>query len=496
MDEYFSDIDWSGNSFSEFELSNIIYSLNQAGIEAPQIKTACELAFGMGVMISSYAASMPATKWYGTDLNQSHVELTAELGYSIDTTLSLFNEPFSEFQHRKDLPKFDLIVLTGTWSWISEDDRNNVVDFLNKHLKENGVFAVHYLTLPGSAADLPFRWQAMDYLPDPIPVGADVAKMIPELLDAVQHRLKVNHSYRRDHPLQEKFIEALRKKDPELVAHEFFNINWSPIRVKEMASRLKAANLNYGCTLQPMHNIDQVNLSTEQVKYLQGTTDKTERESAYDFFVDRSSRIDCWLKNNSTLTKKHETDSNNLKFLQVANWPPRTDVCDGALGTFQLDIDTLKIVLEAALAAKTTSLESIKSAIRNPSINSNDIKNSLWMLINLGILKPGFSSVSKTAVENCTSLNRKLFSVIEQSKANIGHIASPVIGGAIEIDPDLFGVVIGWMNGHRSEEELSDFVVSSNLKKQPANERLYKIQGLSKKFVQDSQHHFRALGII
>jgi len=315
----------------------------------------------------------------------------------------------------------------------------------------------------------------LDFLPDPIPVGTDVSKMVSQLLDALQERLNCNHQFRRNNPLQEKFIQNLRKRDPDLIAHEYFNVNWSPNRFKEMASVLRNADMLYGCPLQPRHKIDQINLTTDQLTYLSKLTDQFDRESAYDFFVNRTSRIECWIKQEKKPRNNYIQIPENLKFIQVADWPPENNVCYGALGTFELDMTMLKVVTD---------------------MSPSDLKNSLWMLINLEILKPAFKNVSQKAIDNCKSLNMKTFSEINTSKTDKVYLAAPRIAGAMEIDSDLFAIVIGWINGHRTEEALSQFAVEANVKKQPAEERKHKIREISKHFLNSGQYYFRSLGII
>jgi SAM-dependent methyltransferase len=62
----------------------------------------------------------------------------------------LFDESFAEFASR-DLPEFDYIGLHGIWSWISDENRAVIVDFIRRKLKVGGVLYISYNTLPGWA---------------------------------------------------------------------------------------------------------------------------------------------------------------------------------------------------------------------------------------------------------------------------------------------------------------------------------------------------------
>jgi len=44
------------------------------------------------------------------------------------------------------LPDFDYIGLHGIWSWISDENRQVIVDFIRKKLKVGGVLYISYNT--------------------------------------------------------------------------------------------------------------------------------------------------------------------------------------------------------------------------------------------------------------------------------------------------------------------------------------------------------------
>ncbi len=51
---------------------------------------------------------------------------------------------FDEFAARSDLPEFDFIGLHGIWSWISDENRGVIADFLRKRLAVGGVAYISY----------------------------------------------------------------------------------------------------------------------------------------------------------------------------------------------------------------------------------------------------------------------------------------------------------------------------------------------------------------
>ena len=69
----------------------------------------------------------------------------------------LYDESFAEFAHRADLPDFDYIALHGIWTWISDTNREVIIDFVRRKLKVGGVLYISYNTMPGWSGFAPMR---------------------------------------------------------------------------------------------------------------------------------------------------------------------------------------------------------------------------------------------------------------------------------------------------------------------------------------------------
>ena len=121
-----------------------------AGLVCPDFGTACELGFGQGLSANVHAAAS-VTQWHGTDFNPSQAGFAQELARATGAGSRFYDEAFAEFCARPDLPDFDYIGLHGIWSWISDDNRAVIVDFIRRKLKVGGVLYISYNTLTGKA---------------------------------------------------------------------------------------------------------------------------------------------------------------------------------------------------------------------------------------------------------------------------------------------------------------------------------------------------------
>ena len=152
---YVADIGYTYGYYLELNPQRVKLAFLNAGLVAPEFGTACELGFGQGLSATMHAAASLCS-WHGTDFNPAQAGFAQELAATSGANAHLYDESFAEFAQR-DMPEFDYIGLHGIWSWISDENRAVIVDFIRKKLKVGGVLYISYNTLPGWAAFAPMR---------------------------------------------------------------------------------------------------------------------------------------------------------------------------------------------------------------------------------------------------------------------------------------------------------------------------------------------------
>jgi SAM-dependent methyltransferase len=145
---YVADIGYTFGYYAELNPLRVRLAFLNQGLVFPEVGTACELGFGQGLSANLHAAAS-LTQWHGTDFNPSQAGFAQELSAASGASAQLFDEAFAEFAQRPELPAFDYIGLHGIWSWISDENRQIIVDFVRRKLKVGGVLYISYNTLPG-----------------------------------------------------------------------------------------------------------------------------------------------------------------------------------------------------------------------------------------------------------------------------------------------------------------------------------------------------------
>ncbi|HEY2357618.1 MAG TPA: methyltransferase domain-containing protein, partial [Phenylobacterium sp.] len=147
---YVADVNYSFGYFPELNPLRARMILLNSGLAPPALSAACELGFGQGVSVNVHAAAS-GLPWWGTDFNPSHAAGAQQLAAASGAQASLYDQAFADFCHRPDLPDFDSIGVHGVWSWISDENRAAIVDFIGRKLRPGGVAYFSYNTLPGHA---------------------------------------------------------------------------------------------------------------------------------------------------------------------------------------------------------------------------------------------------------------------------------------------------------------------------------------------------------
>lgn len=168
-DDTVADIDRPFGYYSELNPQRLRLDFLNTGLQFPTVGTACELGFGQGMSVSLHAAAS-VVQWFGTDVNPANTQFAQQLTDVSATNAQIFEQAFVEFCNRTDLPDFDYIALHNVWSWMSDENRAVIVDFLRRKLKVGGVVYVSYNTQAGCAAMMPLR----DLLAD----HADIANAV------------------------------------------------------------------------------------------------------------------------------------------------------------------------------------------------------------------------------------------------------------------------------------------------------------------------------
>lgn len=431
-DGYIADIDYTHGYYSELNPQRIRLAFLRAGIAFPEHATACELGYGQGMSINLHAAAS-VTRWYGTDFNPAQASYARHVAAAGSNRVDLYDEAFDEFCSRTDLPQFDFIGLHGIWSWISDENRQTITDFVRRKLKVGGVLYISYNSQPGWAAMAPLR----DLLAEHAELmGAPGGGILPRVDGALAFAEKVLGSgtrYGDANPQVASRLAALKTQNRNYLAHEYFNRHWLPMSFSKMRGWLKAAKLSYACSANYIDHVDVLNLSSEQQQILKDIPDAGFRETVRDFLVNQQFRRDYWVRGLHTLPALERIEQLRRQRFVLA--VPRGDVglkVSGALGEATLHDRVYQPILDLMGDYRIHSLLDVEHAMAGIS-DFNGVMQALMILVGKGSLQLAQDdAVIEAALPQCQRLNRELCRQARYSGA-ISVLASPVTGGGISV---------------------------------------------------------------
>jgi SAM-dependent methyltransferase len=428
---YVSEIGYTFGYYSELNPLRLRLAFLYAGLVFPEVGTACELGFGQGVSTNVHA-SASCTQWFGTDFNPAQAGFAQELAAASGADAQLFDQAFEEFCNRADLPSFDFIGLHGIWSWISDENRAVIVDFIRRKLKVGGVLYISYNTLPGLAAFVPMRHLLKRHYDVMSCSGNGILSGIDSSFAFADKLLATGPAYATANPQMVERLKLVKGQNRNYLAHEYFNNDWDCIHFSEMADLLAPTKLNFACSAHYPDAVDVLNLTLDQQVLLQEIPDAVLRETARDFCVNQQFRRDYWVNGARRLSPFERTEL--LRQQQVILLLPRKDVsfkATGALGAATLQEAVYGPILDCLSDHQPKSLGQIEQQVQGENINFAQVVEVVMVLVGVGSLAAAQDEASiakarpRTDRLNAYLCNKALYS------PDIAYLASPVTGGAV-----------------------------------------------------------------
>lgn len=219
---YVADVSYTFGYYAELNPLGLRLAFLNRGLAFPEVATACELGFGQG-MSATVQAAASITQWFGTDFNPAQAGFAQELATISGSGARLYDDSFADFAVREDLPEFDYIGLHGICSWVSDENRAVIVEFIRRKLKVGGVLYISYNTLPGWASFAPVRHLMTEHAEV---IGSEGLGIVSRIDDAIEFADKLIATYplfARANPAISERIKKLNKQNRHYLAHEYFN---------------------------------------------------------------------------------------------------------------------------------------------------------------------------------------------------------------------------------------------------------------------------------
>lgn len=507
---YMSQINYTTGYYRELSPNQCVIPFLMANLAPPSTilnakYNACELGFGMGLSLNIHAAAVNA-KWYATDFNPSHALFAQHLAEGTDPNkLLIADQAFQEFCQRDDLPEFDFIGLHGIFSWISDSNKQIIVDFIKRKLKVGGVLYISYNCLPGWSAHASLRHLLHHFYQIDDTQTNNVSEKVNSVITQVEALLSHSPSLLSQVPYIREHLNKIKQQNPQYVVHEFFNQHWQPMYFSEMAQILSEAKLEFACSSNYLDDCDLVLFSDEQKAYLANISDPILHQTAKDFILNTTFRRDFWVKGKRQLSfEQQEQIWRNLRIMLTK---PREAVEQTIARKLSITLNPayLNGLLDILQDHQAHSVDSIIE-----KLGTLLSKPTLFQLLALLNARSDIELVlpeenTRQCQSECDSLNLKILAQLFSS-TQMNVLASPVTGAGVMLDD----VELLFIDAHRRaipteklEEEALTILTQANKLLVKNNQVLENVeettQELSKRkehFINNTKPILTSLGII
>jgi SAM-dependent methyltransferase len=504
---YVADIEYTYGYYHELNPSRIRLAFLSNGLVCPDIINACELGFGQGLSVNIHAAAS-GVKWFGTDFNPAQAGFAQDLAAKAGAGTRLHDETFADFASRTDLPEFDYIGLHGIWSWVSDENRAVIVDFVRRKLKVGGVLYISYNTLPGWAAFAPMRHLMTEHVDTLGSAGNGVSSRIDGALDFTEKLLVIDPRYVKANPQVADWIKQVKEQSRHYLAHEYFNRDWHPMHFSSVAKWLAPAKIEYGCSATYLEHIDVLNLTAEQQEFLKAIPDSIFRETVRDFMVNQQFRRDYWIKGARRLSKLEQAEA--LRTQKIILTSPRQDISlkvSGTLGEATLNESIYSPILDFLSDHKAKTIGQLEQFLRGKTVEFHQIMQVIMVLTGAGhIALVQDDDVIERAKLATERLNVHLIDKARGS-TDIAYLSSPVTGGGVHVGRIQQLFLLAMHQGQKQPNEWAETIwqllavqgqriIKDGKQLETAEENLAELKLLAKVFVEKQLPILTALKVM
>jgi SAM-dependent methyltransferase len=296
---YASDVEYTAGFYREQSPGFLNFVCVLHGMEPVPLNksfTYFELGFGRGLTANLLAAANPQGTFYAADFNPGHVAGARQLAAAAQLdNLTLLENSFEELAQGqvKNLPQFDFITLHGIYTWVTQENRQHIVDFIARYLKPGGIVYLSYNAMPGWAVSLPLQRLLVEHA-DLFPQRSDV--QVKKAAEFVEQLHQGQAGYFTLNPALKARLDMLKTGNPNYLVHEYMHKHWEPMYHVDVARDLAAAKLDFVGSADLPLAYPALYMSAEKQEILNTIPDGGLRETVKDYFLNTGFRKDVFVR--------------------------------------------------------------------------------------------------------------------------------------------------------------------------------------------------------
>ncbi|MDG2243753.1 MAG: class I SAM-dependent methyltransferase [Rhodospirillaceae bacterium] len=409
----------------------------QAGVGLPAAFSpndtfaSCDIGCGYGLTPLITAVADPTADVWGFDFNPEHIASATALAEAAGVSNATFlTASFDTFVDH-DTPDFDLITLHGTFSWVSQENRQQITDILAKKLKPGGLVYISYNCSTGWASAAPMQQFLSDYVDRS---GSGLQNGATDAVALVNQMRTAGASFFGVNPQAGKILDKALQSDPRYLVHEYLTGHWTVFSPAQVADDLFVAGLEYAGSADVTHAFDVFHMTPEAQAMLSSIEDPLLRQGVRDFFMTPLLRKDIFVKDPQPISLDQQTEYLlNQRFCA-------TKEADQLPQHFNFPRGGVSLTAEAHAAIKAAMIRGPASArmiIDASGTETKSVLNGLKLLTDIGFLAPALPEAMTIAAQEQTDrFNETIAAFEEKGGEPVPFYASSISGGGVSRDTE------------------------------------------------------------
>lgn len=430
---YASDIEYTAGFYREQSPVYLNFACVLNGVEPVAINkpyTYFELGFGRGLTVNLLAAANPGGQFYATDFNPAHVAGAKQLAANAQLdNITLLENSFEDLAEGRvpDLPQFDFITLHGIYTWVTAENRANIVKFINRYLKPGGIVYLSYNAMPGWSVSLPLQKLLVEHA-DLHPNRSDL--QVNQAAEFIEKMVEQGAGYFSAHPALKNRMDMLKTGNRHYLVHEYMHRHWQPMYHVDVARDLADAKLEYAGSADLPFAYQGLYLTPERMALLSSVSDRGVRETILDYFFNTSFRKDIFVRGARRINGVRQME--HLSQMGLALNVPRSEVnltMKLSVGEVNGREEVYAPVLDAIAKQPCTMLE-LSNLPTFAGQNYSNLTQVATMLIASGQASICSGIGGAVSAEPAKRMNRAIAANIRYSE-DYQALCSPLLGNGL-----------------------------------------------------------------
>lgn len=321
---YLLETPYTGDFYSHLSPAWMSYIARINGCSGPSLEGGfdwCELGCGLGRTAALLAATHPEGRFQACDINVQHIQKANALREAAGLSNVAFH--LASIRQMLDLPTpdFDFITLHGVYSWVPQEVREQIHEFVRRKLKPGGLVLLSYNAMPGWAHMQPLKRLLNEHAEQAQGTAFERAQIA---FDQVRSLAQAGAAFFVVNPAAARHLDQLATKDIRYIVHEYLTPHNNAFYFKDVAGSFSAMGLDFAGSMTPADNYLDLMVPPAFRERLSGNGDRLTTEALRDFVMDTSFRKDLFAKRKERQTTGAVTleDFKGLAF-SLADVPER-----------------------------------------------------------------------------------------------------------------------------------------------------------------------------